>query len=122
MRLHFQKGDCIAIGAVVLLAALVFVLFLPKPAQSAVVEIYHNGVLVQTMPLSQNGQYTLQGTYENVIAVSGGKVSITQSDCPGHDCVYSGAISTVGRSLVCLPNGVEVRIVGRSGDVDFVVG
>ena len=74
MRLHFQKGDCIAIGAVVRLAALVFVLFLPKPAQSAVVEIYHNGVLVQTMPLSQDGQYTLQGTYENVIAVSGGKV------------------------------------------------
>ena len=57
-----------------------------------------------------------------MITVSQGKVSITSSDCPGMDCVHSGAISASGRSLVCLPNGVEVRIVGRTDDVDFVVG
>lgn len=121
MRLRFQKGDLIAIASVVLLAALVMLMFLPKPTSSAVVEIYHNGELVKSLPLLQDEEYTVHGRFTNVITVSGGKVSISRSDCPGQDCVYCGSISAAGRSLVCLPNAVEVRITGK-GDVDFVVG
>lgn len=123
MRLKFQKGDWVAIVIVVVLAVVVALLFLPKSSQSAAsVEIYQNGKLVKTLPLSQNGTYTLEGEYTNVITVEDGRVSITSSDCPGEDCVHSGWISAAGRSIVCLPNTVEVRIVGKTGDVDFVVG
>ncbi len=123
MRLQFQKGDFLAIGLVVLLAVSVALAFLPGGAAApAAVEIYHNGQLVKTLSLSSEETFVLESTYTNVIAVSGGKASITQSDCPGMDCVHSGAISASGRSLVCLPNGVEVRIVGKSDGVDFVVG
>lgn len=122
MRLQFQKGDLFAICLVIVLALAVGLLFLPKSAEGASVEIYHNGVLVKTIPLSAQEEYTLAGDYTNVIGVAHGAVSILHSDCPGRDCVHSGAISVPGRSLVCLPNGVEVRIVGKSGDVDFVVG
>ena len=122
MRLQFQKGDIFAIVLVTVLALAVGLLFLPQSAEGASVELYHNGVLVKTIPLSAQEEYTLVGDYTNVIEVSGGQVSITASDCPGRDCVHSGAISIPGRSLVCLPNGVEVRIVGKSSDVDFVVG
>ena len=62
------------------------------------------------------------GEYKNVITVSEGAISITASDCPGEDCVHSGAIRTSGRSIVCLPNEVEVRVVNAASDVDFVVG
>ena len=122
MRLKFQKGDCLAVAAVVLLAIVVGLLFLPRSSEGATVEIYHGGVLVKTIPLSAQEEFTLAGDYTNVIRVADGRVAIISSDCPGMDCVHSGAISSPGRSLVCLPNGVEVRIVGRSGDVDFVVG
>ena len=123
MRLKFQKGDYFAIGLVVLLAVAIALAFLPGFfSDAAAVEIYHNGTLVKTMDLSTNESYTVEGDYVNVITVSGGSVSITHSDCPGMDCVHSGSISAVGRSLVCLPNGLEVRVVGQSGDVDFVVG
>lgn len=121
MGLRFQKGDWIAILAVVCLAVLVLVLFLPKSTDDAVVEIYHNGTLEKTLPLSQDGSYSVEGSYTNVITIQSGKVAVSQSDCPGRDCVACGAISSAGRSLVCLPNGVEVRIVSGS-DVDFVVG
>jgi hypothetical protein len=97
-------------------------LFLPRSAEGAVVEIYHQGKLVKTIALEASEEYILAGEYTNLITVDGGKVRITASDCPGQDCVHSGGISSPGRSLVCLPNGVEVRIVGKSGDVDFVVG
>ena len=122
MRLKFQKGDGVAIVLVLLLALMVGLLFLPKSAEGASVEIYHNGVLVKTISLAAREEFTLAGDYTNVIGVADGKVSILHSDCPGMDCVHSGAISAPGRSLVCLPNGLEVRIVGKSGDVDFVVG
>ena len=123
MRLQFQKGDYAAIGLVVLLAIAVALAFLPgRMKDAAGVEIYHDGVLVKTMPLSSDESYTVVGDYTNVITVSDGSVSITHSDCPGMDCVHSGSISVVGRSLVCLPNGLEVRVIGQSDDVDFVVG
>lgn len=121
MRLRFQKGDWIAVFAVVCLAVLVLLLFLPGQPDAASVEIYQNGELVKTMPLSEDGVYTLHGSFTNEITVSGGKVRFTASDCPGQDCVLCGSISSAGRSLVCLPNGVEVRITA-GGDVDFVVG
>ena len=122
MRLKFQKGDGIAVALVLLLALAVGVLFLPKSAEGASVEIYHNGVLVKTVSLAAREEFTLSGDYTNVIEVADGKVTVLHSDCPGMDCVRSGSISVPGRSLVCLPNAVEVRIVGKSGDVDFVVG
>lgn len=123
MGLRFQKGDILAIAIVAVLAVAVALAFLPSgDTGEAQVEIYHQGQLVHTMPLSQDGSYTLTGTYTNVITVADGRVSVTSSDCPGEDCVHSAAISSVGRGIVCLPNGVEVRIVGKTDDVDFVVG
>ena len=122
MRLQFQKGDILAVALVIVLALAVGLLFLPRSVEGAVVEIYHDGILVKTIPLSSQEAFMVAGDYTNVIGVSDGQVRITASDCPGMDCVHSGAISAAGRSLVCLPNGVEVRIVGLSGDVDFVVG
>ncbi len=123
MRLKFQKGDIIAVVIVAVLAVFVALLFLPRASQTAAgAEIYQNGKLVKTLSLTQNGSYTVIGDYTNVVTVENGKVFITASDCPGQDCMHSGAISSTGRSIVCLPNGVEVRIVGTTDDVDFVVG
>lgn len=123
MALRFQKGDLIAVVLVVLLALAVAMLFLPTVAESpAQAEVYQNGKKIATLPLSQDGSFTVEETYTNVITVKDGRVFISASTCPGQDCVHSGSIGATGRSLVCLPNGVEVRIVGKTDDVDFVVG
>ena len=123
VRLRFQKGDFLAIGAVLLLAAAVFALFLPaRNTEAAVVEIYHNGERLHAFPLNVDRQFTVEGDYTNVVTISGGKVAITESSCPGGDCVSCGWASSAGRSIVCLPNGVEIRIVGAQSEVDFVVG
>ena len=58
----------------------------------------------------------------NTVTVRDGKIAVTGSDCPGGDCIHSGWISASGRSIVCLPNRMEIRIVAVSGEVDFVVG
>ena len=123
IKLSFQKGDCIAIVLVLLLAGMVAAAFVPgKDAQTtAFVQIYQDGELVKEVPLTSHETIQMEGAYHNTVVIDNGKAAITESDCPGTDCVHSGWIAYAGRSIVCLPNKVEIRIVGVSDDVDFVV-
>ena len=121
--LRFRKGDLVAMALVAALAIAVAVFFFsPDSSEGVTVQIYQNGNLRQTLSLQENISLEITGKYTNVITVTNGAVSITASDCPGEDCVHSGAIQTSGRSIVCLPNEVEVRVVNGQSDVDFVVG
>ena len=121
--LQFRKGDILAIVMVALLAAIVAVCFIPKDSSLPVqAEIYQEGELLKTVALDEDTSFAVIGKYTNVITVKNGRIAITASDCPGEDCVHSGAIRSSGRSIVCLPNGVEVRVVNAQSDVDFVVG
>ena len=121
--LRFRKGDILAIALVVILAVFVAVCFIPKDSSASVqAEVYQDGNLVTTLSLAEDKTLELGGKYINIITVSGGKIAITESNCPGEDCVHSGAIHNSGRSIVCLPNSVEVRVVNGESDVDFVVG
>ena len=123
LRLRFQKGDLLAVVATLLLAAAVFFLFLPRESGApAVAEIYLDGQLIYQLPLDTPAEVEVSGDYHNTVTVRNGKISVTASDCPGEDCVHSGAVGTSGRSIVCLPNRLEIRVVSAPGDVDFVVG
>ena len=123
MRLQFQKGDWLAIVCTLLLAAVVFALFLPGRAQGdAVAQIYHDGELIRTVELEKPQEFIVTYTCTNTITVRDGKIAITASDCPGEDCVHSGWTSSSGKSIVCLPNQLEIRVVSGDNDVDFVVG
>lgn len=122
-RLRFRWGDLLAIGLVAVAAVLVMLCFLPGRSEpAAYAQVYQDGKLVHVLPLDQDGSVTVAGKYTNVVTVRQGKVAVTDSDCPGGDCVGCGWIDSTGRVLVCLPNGVEVRVVAQGDDVDFVVG
>lgn len=121
-RLRFQKGDIVAVALVVFLAAVVFMCFLPGRQEAACAQIYRDGELIRTVMLDQPQTFSLTDRYTNTVTVRDGKIAITQSNCPGEDCVRSGWIGTSGRSIVCLPGGLEIRVVSENADVDFVVG
>lgn len=119
----FKSGDLLAIGLVLLLAIVSFVAFLPSQEDGeAVAQIYQNGQLVMTVSLEQSRQFPVRGKYCNEVNVKDGAIAIVASDCPGQDCVHSGSIHAPGRSLVCLPNALEIRVISGQSDVDFVVG
>ena len=123
MRLGFRKADLLAIAATLLLAVAVFVAFLPGRTDGAVVaQIYQDNALVHTVSLDTDQEFTLTGQYTTTVTVRDGKIAVTRSDCPGEDCVHSGWSDSSGRSIVCLPNRVEIRIISDTDDVDFVVG
>ena len=123
MRLRFQKGDWLAVAVTLLLAAAVFVAFLPRETgDTPMAEIYLDGALIRQVSLDTPGEFTVTGDYTNTVTIRNGKIGVSASDCPGGDCVHSGWIGSSGRSIVCLPNRMEIRVIAVSGEVDFVVG
>ena len=122
MKLAFCKGDIIAIALVAVIAILVSVLFWTSVGaeEGSMISVYQDGKLIKEISLSDTTEFMVEGVYTNVISVEDGKAAIIESDCPGTDCVHSGWIHEPGRSIVCLPNRVEIRMEGAS-EVDFVV-
>ena len=123
LRLSFQKGDILAILEVAVMAVVMLVLFLPgkNAGQDGIVQVWQDGKLKGEYALMSDERIIISGDYRNDILIENGRVCIAESDCPGTDCVHSGWISAPGRSIVCLPNRVEIRITGTS-EVDFAVG
>lgn len=122
-KFRFQKWDMVAIFGVALLAVLVFALFLPgSRGTEAYAEIYLEGKLVTIVSLTEEQTFLVTGAYSNTISVRDGKIAVVASNCPGEDCVHCGWAENAGKSIVCLPNGLEIRVVAENGDVDFVVG
>ncbi len=123
ISLQFRKGDWLAMALVAVCAALAAAgFFLCAGRESpAVAQIYLEGQLIREIPLSRDERFSVTGACTNVITVSGGKIAVTASDCPGKDCVHRGWISGGGESIVCLPNKMEIRLTG-AGTVDAVSG
>lgn len=123
VSLKFKRGDAVAAAVVLLCAAALSLALLTQAlaAEHTVVQICQDGQILCELPLERDGSYTVSGQYVNVITVQGGRAAITRSDCPGEDCVHSGWVSSPGRSVVCLPNRVELRLTGSSG-VDASAG
>ena len=120
-NLRFRKWDLLAIAATLLLGAVVFMAFLPQNnGKSAIVQVYQEGKMVFEAPIGENNAFVVEGEYCNSVVIRDGKVYIEESNCPGRDCVHSGSIEKPGRSIVCLPNRVEIRVTGQS-DIDAVV-
>ena len=121
----FRKGDALVL-ALILLAAIGLggVFLFPGAVDNQVtVEIRQGGRLLESHPLSQDWTATVEGDYQNRIVCRDGAVWVEHSTCPGGDCMHSGKISASGRAIVCLPNRVEIRLVGgRPDQVDMVAG
>ena len=80
-----------------------------------------DGQELDRLPLAQFGTHTYANNgYTLTVTAAGGAVSVTQSDCPGQDCVHSGAVSRAGQSIVCLPARIVVELVGAADGYDLV--
>ena len=77
-------------------------------------EVYSDGVLVKTVDLSVDQEFTVECAEGfNRIVVQNGKIAVAQADCRGNDCVKSGARSG-GSPIVCLPHRLVIQFTGAS--------
>lgn len=67
--------------------------------------------------LAEPGVYRIDGARGTVtVAVANGAISVTESDCPDHTCVRTGAVRASGSVIACVPNRVIVRVGGERTD------
>lgn len=120
--------DALVAAAVVALAVVTALLFYgPRTgAGQLTAVITQHGQTVRTVALTGLDKELVipldDGTYHLTVRISGDAAYIADSDCPGQDCVHTGAITRAGQSIVCLPAQVVVSLVSTSSDVDAVLG
>ena len=87
--------------------------------------VKHRGQVVAQVTLStitEEKQIPVDGTYHLLVTVTRDGASVTQSDCPGQDCVHTGTITRAGQSIVCLPEQVIVTLEGKAPSPDVILG
>lgn len=114
-RLFFSKRDFLIIAAVLLVAAVGFVVqSLPTDRTSAVeAEIYYNTRMVKAVALRPglNETFAVPGQPDVVLQVADGRIRFDTSTCRDKICIKAGFLSRPGESAACLPNKVAVKLV-----------
>lgn len=122
-RLPFKTADLVLIGGLLALSATLFFMLIARPQNGRTVEVTVDGTVVTTLPLDNDTTYVIDGVDDghNTLVIADGKATVTDATCPDGVCVRHRAIDRAGQSIICLPNKVVVRVVGKP-TVDAEVG
>ena len=87
--------------------------------------VKHRGQVVARVELSsltEEKTVSIDGAYHLTITLDRTGAAVTDSDCPGQDCLHTGRITRAGQSIVCLPEQVIVTLEGKAPSPDVVLG
>lgn len=111
-----SKRYILGLIAVAVLAAagiIAYIVMKSVPTVNPVAEIYQNGKLIRSVPLSEDCEFTVTcAEGYNTVTVKDGAVMISSADCPDKVCVQTGAVSGGAVPIVCLPHRLEIRVAG----------
>lgn len=124
MKDRMRKGDIVIIASVILLAVIIFLLFLiPSLTEAPAVLVISCNNEKSVYSLSEDIELTLNSQgYTLKVCIIDGKAYVAKSDCPDNTCVHTGNIDRIGQLIACVPSGVTLRIIGEEADYDFIAG
>lgn len=123
-KLFISHKFDLLLGTVLLAAALcLFAVFQNSKKAGGQIEVKQDGKLVGIYSLSENSTYEFSTFYgHNTLVIEDGCAYMTESTCHDHICESMGKISKVGETIICLPNGLFVKVIGgEEGDYDAIV-
>ncbi len=111
----------------VMCGVLALVLFLSTRSDRFIgtkVVIETAGGNTKTYSLSEPTSFTVNGQNGHTVTVEiqNGAVRVVSSTCPDHLCEQGGWFSENGRSAVCVPAGISIRVMGNGQAIDGVTG
>ena len=125
---NMRAGDVVVV--VLVLAAAITSMALVSRAHAgekgslAIVEVNGREVRRVAMGDSQaSRKFTVRGWQgPSTLEVKGGRVRMLESACRDKICIGMGWVDTSGRSIICLPNRVVIKVTGnrKSGKVDTI--
>ena len=119
MKTATKKGDIWLVIAIVTVAVCLLLLLWWLPQPGATVAVTVDGKPFITLPLAFPTAVDIPGTEGYcTLVVADGQATVTQATCPDQICVRHRPISRTGETIVCLPAGVVVTVVGGNAPVD----
>ena len=109
-------GDCALILALLILGVIVFLAIELSRSEGAKAVVTVNGECVAEYPLSDDGEYVLNGG-TNILVISNKEAFIKEADCRDKLCVNHKKISMSGERIICLPNRVMIEILGQGDEI-----
>ena len=106
-----RPADLIAVGAILLLAGVLWLLTAGRPGETA--EIVCGREVLYTIRLSDvRTPYELRLENGVTVTVAPGAIYFSASDCANQLCVHTGKLTKAGQSAACLPNKTLIRVTG----------
>ena len=111
----------IALIGIVFALCLALVWMPSDDTPAARAQVVSEGTVIRILDLKQEQEFTVEaGGGSNTITVKGGKIAVTQADCPDQYCVRQGFCNS-GAQIVCLPHKLVISFLGES-EIDGAVG
>ncbi len=122
-RARIKIGDIILMSVILITAVFLLLLpFLKKRADSAEIVFVQTGE-IRTVSLGKDRDFDISSQdIALTVCVKDGEIFVSESTCRDGICRGTPPISRAGQSIVCLPAGVIVRIVGEEVAVDGISG
>lgn len=105
-------NDVILIFCLLLLALSVFLAVRLTQKEGAFALVKVDGETVMSLPLSESGEYSVNGG-RNTVVIEDGYAYMKHADCPDRLCVSQGKKHRSGERIICLPNRVEIEILAE---------
>ncbi len=117
------KNDLILIAVLLVVAAVAITVVIFSRSAGGYVEITENGTLLARYSLDENREERIQTAKGyNLLVITDGKAYIADADCPDKLCCSMRKAHYHGDTVVCLPHGLVLTVVGGDDDgVDVVV-
>lgn len=115
-----NKKDFLLIGAILLLAAGIFLFNFIQHSneEPALAQVTIRGYLRYSFPLDRDGTFTLTEA-PITIQIKDRMAAIIKADCPDELCLGFGFISHTGQNAICLPNQTTLSITGGVSEADI---
>ncbi len=113
MERKIGAADIVLFLLLLVLAALLFWRAFAYGKSGETVEITLHGKPYGVYALSEDRVILVEDPDRdaaNIVEISGGKVHMSEADCPDKLCVRQGEISRDRQTIVCLPNQVIVTV------------
>ena len=119
------KNDLILIAGILSVIAVAALLLLLR-GEGTTVRVELNGEVMGNYSLAINREVEIlsgeNGEEKNLLVIRDGKAYVSSATCPDGICAGHRPISRVGESIVCLPHGVVITVVGEdTAQPDIIV-
>jgi hypothetical protein len=110
----FKPGDIFLMVGLICIALGLGIIIKQKGGNANYCIISVDGKDKYKLSLFSPQKIKIKGVFgESVIEVSKKGVRMVNSPCPLHICVQQGIIKRVGQTIVCIPNRIMIRILGK---------